>query len=49
MYQKTMEMNVIKMNVIKMNIVYADYIISCVYCESQKHGFPITTKSEVFA
>ena len=44
MYQKTMEMNVIKMN-----IVYADYIISCVYCESQKHGFPITTKIEVFA
>jgi len=44
MYQKIKEMN--EMNA---NIVYADYIISCVCCESQKHGFPITTKSEVFA
>lgn len=46
MYQKIKEMN--EMNT---DIVFADYIISCVCFESQKHGFPfpITSKSEVFA
>lgn len=44
MYQKIKEMN--EMNT---NIVYADYIISCVCCESQKQVFFIVIESEAFA